>query len=101
MKFHGELRISKKKFRFGSSEARKQRRFVISSDCICLLDRCRGGGTQFANFESAIDRLKQLQFEGFVVEADRGFEGADQIADDIFRGVMQQRREKLVRCEVR
>ena len=40
---------------------------------------------------------KQTQLESLVVEPDGRFERADQVSDDVFRRIVQQRREPPLR----
>ena len=37
-----------------------------------------------------MDRRLKFQLQGLVIDADCRLEGADEIADNIFRGIMQQ-----------
>src|SRR5215831_11358164 len=48
-----------------------------------------------------MDGCEKLLLERFVVESERRFEWADQIADHIFRRIVHQRRKTVVAAEAR
>src|SRR5258708_28970028 len=48
-----------------------------------------------------MNRRQKFELEVLVVDADRGLEGADKIADNIFRRIVQERHEARAPCQPR
>ena len=59
----------------------------------CLKSASEFGRARARQAEAQMDRAEQPKLEILVVDADRGLERADQVADDVFRRVVQQRHQ--------
>src|SRR5262245_1128874 len=77
------------------AKAREHGCLVVSGDPVGVLDV--GGdrlGERLGQTEGTVDGPEQLDLESLIVEADGGLERTDQVADDVLRRVVQQRRQQ-------